>query len=156
MAYPSSNDINHMYQAYGLCTMIFVVIHLCLIALSANPENHPEEDKFLNLPEPPQDLKRRERMFHNHLENVPIQLVVLWGAFIVQIGALTDINSNFGQDEVRTLTALVIIYTISRILHALFYKFAVQPARSIVFLISQLCVLVSSIVMCRSAFKVNF
>ena len=157
MSYPKSNEINHMYQAYALCTFIFALLHLTLIGISANPKNHPEEDSILNLPEvtdPPDSIKRKERMFQNHLENVPIHLCILWGAFIIQIGSLTD--TNYGQDEVRALTAIVILYTVTRVFYTIFYKFEIQPARSICFLLSQLCILIAGIVMCRSAFKVNY
>ena len=82
-------------------------------------------------------VQRKERMLANDLENIPLNLVVFWGAYILQ-NSVNNTNSDEGQEGTQALTALFIIYTIARVGHSLCYNFALQPARSISFVIGEL------------------
>ena len=120
----------------------------------SNYSNHPKEDieKFGEKPVAP-DIKRRERNFANDLENIPFDMVIFWAAFVLQ--SFTIMSRNTGM-ETLTITILIIIYTGSRIIYTICYVCALQPYRTIAWILARLVVVITACVMISSAFKVNF
>lgn len=129
------------------------VQYTALLFYGANTENHPEEDAILKLPPPPEDIKRKMRVFQNGLENIPFHMTIYWGALVVLIAA---IENNKGETETQALTVLFALYTTLRLLYAIFYVLALQPFRSIAFLLSTLCTFVTAIIMCNAAWQVDY
>ena len=84
------------------------------------------------------------------MENIPFHSAIFWGAFVVQ--CFTNACEK-GQNETLALTALIIIYTIMRILYTICYIFALQPFRSLVWMLGLFCPLVAACVMVSSAFQ---
>lgn len=88
--------------------------------------------------------------FHNDIENIPFHTAIFWGAFVVQ--CFTN-ACNKGQNETVALTALIILYTMFRIMYTICYIFALQPFRSLVWALALFCPLVAACVMVSSAFQ---
>lgn len=153
MSAPSNGDWDHMFQAFAvLSAILFFEYFMCLI-YGANNTNHPEEDAMLGLDMTlPPDIKRRERIVANNLENIPLHFGVFWAAFCVQNYSNL---SGHGHKETRALTVLYTIYAALRVMFVLFYAFAIQPFRSISFLLSQLCVFGAAILLIIGAFNVD-
>eukprot|EP00600_Ochromonadales_sp_CCMP1393_P006216 CAMPEP_0174959850 /NCGR_PEP_ID=MMETSP0004_2-20121128/3397_1 /TAXON_ID=420556 /ORGANISM="Ochromonas sp., Strain CCMP1393" /LENGTH=164 /DNA_ID=CAMNT_0016208197 /DNA_START=41 /DNA_END=535 /DNA_ORIENTATION=+ len=152
MAPPSEYQWNALFRSYAMCTLLLFIKYFFVQMYSANMNNHPEEDKMLPSAPVPENIKRRERMFANDTENIPFHMVVLWGAFVVQCYAnLTD----EGKNETIALTVLMCLYTLCRILHSVFYAFALQPFRTISFVLANFTVAAVAIVMVVSAFQVD-
>ncbi len=61
MGPPTSQNFNHLIQAYGICTVILVFKYMFSLFYGASKENHPEEDKMLNMPDDVGDVKRKAR-----------------------------------------------------------------------------------------------
>jgi uncharacterized MAPEG superfamily protein len=110
------------------------------------------EDKILGDHKNPEDIQRRVRVFANDLENIPFHTAVFWAAFIVQCFANM---SQFGQRETLALTALIIMYCFFRASYTVCYIFALQPMRSLAFILANLCVASAALVMVNSAFNVD-
>jgi uncharacterized MAPEG superfamily protein len=146
-------EINQMFQVYSICTLAIFIKFIFSQLWGSNWENHPKEDtdKFGSRPTP-EDIKRRERNFANDLENIPFDMVIFWAAFLVQCFA---IMSKSAQMETLVITILIVIYTGMRVLYTIFYLCALQPYRSIAWIIGRLAVLAAPCVLVSSAFKVN-
>ena len=145
------HEINQMFQVYAICTLIIFLKYLFCQFYGANKSNHPLEDKMGDVL--PANIKRRERNFANDMENIPFDFVIFWAAFILQRDAIMSRN---GGSETLAVTALIVIYTGSRILFTVFYLCAMQPYRSLAFALGRLTVAITAFVMISSAFKVNF
>lgn len=100
----------------------------------------------------PDNIKRRERVFANDLENIPFHTAIFWGAFVVQ--AFANL-SDYGKNETLALTALFVLYCFFRLTHTLTYVFALQPMRTISFILANLCVGITVCVMTASAFNTD-
>jgi len=115
------------------------------------------EDKLLpggeNKTNPP-DIKRRMRVFVNDLENIPFHTAIFWSAFIVQNFANLN-GKSIGQRETVALTALIAIYTGLRMSYTLCYVFALQPFRSICYLLANCAVGAAAIVAINSSFSLD-
>jgi uncharacterized MAPEG superfamily protein len=110
------------------------------------------EDKVLGDHKNPENIQRRVRVFGNDLENIPFHTAIFWAAFVVQCFANM---SEFGQNETLALTALIIMYCFFRLAFTLCYVFAIQPMRTIAFVLSNMCVASAALVMVNSAFNVD-
>ncbi len=120
---------------------------------AANPDDHPAEDaKMLEGQVTPTDIKRRQRTAANDMENVPLHFVIFWAAFIVQCWCNASGN---GDKETLALTCLIVIYVGLRVGYTLCYIFALQPWRTIVFILSQMTVVTTSCILVASAFQVD-
>ena len=86
------------------------------------------------------------------IENIPFHFAIFWAAFIVQ--NLSNMSGN-GDQETTALTCLVVIYAGIRTLYSLCYVFALQPWRTVFFILSQLTVATTSCVLIASAFQVD-
>jgi uncharacterized MAPEG superfamily protein len=110
------------------------------------------EDKILGDRKNPENIQRRARVFANDLENIPFHTAIFWAAFVVQCFANM---SQFGENETLALTALIIMYCFFRAAYTVCYIFALQPMRSIAFILANLCVASTVLVMVNSAFNVD-
>lgn len=110
------------------------------------------EDKILGDRKNPDNIKRRVRVFGNDIENIPFHTTIFWGAFVVQCFANM---SDYGESETVALTILIVLYSGLRLAFTLCYAFAIQPVRSICFVLANLCVLAAACVMVSSAFNVK-
>lgn len=158
MPRPSSDDWQHMLYAYAACTLVLAVKYQICQFIGSNPENHPLEDEKLmgTPPEISDDIKkRRYRQAANDVENIPWNLMVFWAAFIMQNYLNFSIKQTDGRDGTRALTALIILYTFFRILYTGCYLFALQPFRSIFFLLGVLCTLMASAILMYAASKID-
>ena len=61
MSPPTSEQFNRLIQTYGVCTLIIFLKYTFSLFYAASKENHPEEDKNLNIPEDSGDVKRKAR-----------------------------------------------------------------------------------------------
>lgn len=152
MSPPSSEKWNQMFQVYSICTLFLFIKYFITTMYAINNDNHPEEDKMLPQVPVPADIKRRERVFLNDLENIPFHMAILWGAFIVQCFCNA---TGHGDKETTALTVLIIIYSCSRLFFTLCYIFAIQPFRTMCFVIGNGAIACVCCVMVASAFQVN-
>ena len=142
-----------MIQVYAITTLILHVKYFIAIMYAANPDDHPEEDKgIFGEEKAPADIKRRQRTAANDIENIPFHFAIFWAAFIVQ--NLSNMSGN-GDQETTALTCLVVIYAGISTLYSLCYVFALQPWRTVFFILSQLTVATTSCVLIASAFQVD-
>lgn len=100
----------------------------------------------------PENIKRRARVFGNDVENIPFHASIFWAAFVVQCFANL---SNKGENETVALTVLIVIYCAFRTGYTLCYVFAVQPLRSILFILANITVAITALVMVNSAFALD-
>jgi uncharacterized MAPEG superfamily protein len=63
--------------------------------------------------------------------------------------------SQFGENETLALTALIIMYCFFRVAFTVCYVFALQPMRTIAFVLANMCVASAALVMVNSAFNVD-
>jgi len=152
MAYRNYQEINQMFQVYSICTLTIFLKYIFSQVYGSNYNHHPEEDYKLGELKVPEDVKRRERNFLNDLENIPFDFVIFWAAFLVQC---FTILSGSGKQETLALICLIVIYSGMRVLYTLFYICALQPYRSIVWIIARLAVITTASVLVSSAFKVD-
>lgn len=153
----SGDDVNHLLRTMALCTFAILFKYIVTLFWSADLASHPAEDKMEHLI-PTEEaqiaaLKRKQRIFGNDIENIPIHLVIFWGTLQMIMYSLSQDNS---KDTVKGLQGLVIIYTIGRYGHTLCYAFALQPFRTICFAIAQLSALTTGILMIYAAFQADF
>jgi uncharacterized MAPEG superfamily protein len=152
MSPPSYDKWNEMFKVYSICTLVLFVKYFLTTMWAIDSSLRPEEDKILPLLPVPDDIKRRQRAFLNDVENIPFHMAILWGAFIVQNYCNA---SGHGDNETSGLIILIIIYTAARFLHTTCYLLALQPFRSLAYMIGQGAILATCGVMISSAFKVD-
>lgn len=146
----TSASWNQLILTYAICTTWMAILYWAGLLYGANVANHPKEDEeVLGLKlEPPDGIVRRERIAVNNVENIPLGLAVFWAAFIIQ--NFCNVTGN-GSQETLALIILFVIYTGMRTLFVIFYAFALQPHRSIVFVTGWLSVIAAAAVMISSA-----
>lgn len=152
MTSPSPEEWNTMFRAFALCSLFLFTKYFAILIYAANLKNHPPEDKPLFGDDTPPDIEKRQRVFANDLENIPFNVALFWGAFIVQNFANM---SGHGKNETRALTVLFIIYCVARFLFTICYVFSFQPWRTILFFVGNCAVGAVSIVSVISAFNVD-
>ncbi len=152
MPQPTSGQWENLIYAYGACTLIIAVKYQLSQFLGMNPDNHPAEDEKLLgdkahvAEDKKEELKRRVRQAANDVENIPWNMVVFWAAFGVQ--NLNNFSGDAGEVGTSALTALIIIYTMARVLYTVCYFFKIQPFRSIFFMIGVFSTLVAAAILC--------
>ena len=155
MTAPSSNEWNTLVITYAVCYLILYLKYVVVLTITADAGHHPKEDeKYLIFDKLEGDHGNRlKRILGNDMENLPMQGVIFWGALVIQI--FQNASGN-GKTETFALTALVIIYTASRVLHTVFYYFAVQPYRSLMFMIALFATFSTCGLMINSANGIDF
>jgi uncharacterized MAPEG superfamily protein len=158
MPRPSGDDWNSLILAYCACTLVLAIKYSVSQFLGFDPKNHPAEDEKLVADKPQLDSGvqlRRARQAANDTENIPMNLVIFWAAFVIQSQLNSAGSLNDGQAGTRALTVLIVIYTFSRLAFTYCYLCAVQPFRSIFFLIGLLATLASAGVLMYSGSQLN-
>ena len=156
MTAPSFDRWNQLLIVYSICYLLLYLKYVVVLLMSADAANHPKEDeKFaskLKLLEGDEGI-RLKRMLANDLENLPLQGVIFWSALLLQIFANASGN---GDRETTALTVLIIVYTTSRLLHTICYYFALQPFRSISFMLAVFCTIAAAILAVNNASQIDF
>jgi len=149
----------HATQVMTICSMVLYLKFFIALAIQANKsvkaDARPPEDKSTKSNEPkptlemgdepsneaeyastPADMTvanaayvRWQRIVANDLENIPLALILAWGALIAS-----------GNNTVNVVA--IIVFTTARVMHTMAYAFALQPYRSICWLIGVLAILV--------------
>ena len=139
MVAPSSAEWEQMIEIYSICTSVLFLKYFFSQLYASNMSYHPPEDAFLGPAKVPADIARRERAFANDLENIPFHMLLFWATFLVQCMANASGNGLHGT---IALSAVIVVYTASRISHSVCYYFGIQPFRTISFLIGNCAVFV--------------
>jgi len=122
---------------------------------AVNWENRPQEDHDAfgsQIVPVPSNIKRREKVVHNNLENIPLNLVIFWGALVVQCFSNA---TGHGDLETTLLTYLILIYTICRFAYTICYLYGLQPFRTLFFVLGLSCVISAACIAIRSAWKID-
>ena len=105
--------------AYAICTLYLVVLYTISKYSAINIEKRPAEDgTMLQSAKPimdkqtPEDQLRRERVFGNNLENIPIALAVYWATFALQESLIYQPQTSSNETTVKVSTALIIIFSL--------------------------------------------
>ena len=100
----------------------------------------------------PANIQRRQRVLANDLENVPMHLLVFLLTFVVQ--NLVNM-SGYGNDGTQALCVLYVAYAVFRCGFSLCYVLALQPYRTVFFLLSQITVFVTAGILLKGAWTVD-
>mmetsp|Transcript_11216 Transcript_11216/g.16890 ORF Transcript_11216/g.16890 Transcript_11216/m.16890 type:complete len:127 (-) Transcript_11216:2059-2439(-) len=100
----------------------------------------------------PDDIKRRSRVLANDLENIPIHLSVFILAFVVQ-----NLVNMTGQGFYGTwaLSVLYPVYAGLRTIFTICYLQAIQPFRTVVFILANVTVFTTCAILLYSAFIID-
>lgn len=158
-ANPTNSQFNDLIRSFAMCTAALYVNYFYAQMAAINYADHPSEDKLedklIEAESADQEaIKRRQRTYANALENVPFHVAIFGMALIIQ----QNLNSqpDKGKHSTTALIFAYCVYTISRILFTVCYCFSIQPFRTIMFLISQLAVMLALIVMVWDSFDYNY
>ena len=114
-------------------------------------DEHPPEDAVLGKQPPvPADIKRRMRLIMNNLENVPLELALFWAAYVA---VLTQSLGGGGREEALALSVLLPLYTAGRVGFVACYALALQPARTLFFVLATTCAVAAAGVLLSAAGK---
>lgn len=152
---PSDTEWELMFQMYAVCTLVLLLKYTFSSLYALNWENRMQEDHDAfgaEIIPVPTNLKRRERVAANNLENIPFNMAIFWGAFVVQCFCNA---TGHGDLETTLLTYIFLIYTISRILYSICYLYGLQPFRTLFYSVGLSCVISVSCIAIRSAFKID-
>lgn len=139
----SAKDKNDTTQLTAtVCTLVISIIYDVALIKAINPNDHPAEDAKLGVDDNAKaayakrvaeqgGVDRWTRIATNQIESFPLALFVLWAAVFSGVG----INAAYCFGAYLTL----------RILFLICYLFAVQPLRSIAFVLSAVTVVTASI-----------
>lgn len=142
-----------MLVIYAACTVVLYLVYKFSCFYCVNAPDRPPEDATLpaKLPElEPAELKRRQRLLGNNMENVLVDLSLFWAAFVA---VLVQTIAGGGRQEALALSILLPVYTASRVAFTVAYARAIQPLRSIVFTVGISCVFAAAGVLLSSAAK---
>ena len=147
---PSKEQWNALVIIYAISTVWLYFKYFLSAVYAVNTGNHPAEDMpLLNLPPVPSNILRRERQFANDLENIPFHMAIFWAAFIVQNFA--NATGNGGRDGTLALSCLIVIYTVVRTFYTIFYCYAIQPFRTLFYVLGTWCIIATMAILIYSA-----
>lgn len=150
---PSSEEWNNFIRIYAVSTVVIFMKYTLSLFYAANSGNHPTEDKMFLLPPQPEDIRRRERQFLNDMENIPVHLAIFWAAFIIQ--NLQNAGGYGGRNGTLALSILFLTYTVSRALFTLCYIHAIQPFRTISYILATSCVVAACICLIHASIQIE-
>jgi uncharacterized MAPEG superfamily protein len=158
MVLQSTNDlelhtrVKNMFISYSISLIILLIKYFASSLMGSNPNLKLPEDKQEKVDQDEDKSKRKWRVTANDVENIPLDLSVFLFAFLLTCFAIL---SKEGGSEALGLTILICLYTFGRILFMIFYLAALQPWRSIAFLIGKISTLCALGIMVSSAFKID-
>jgi uncharacterized MAPEG superfamily protein len=159
-ANPTADQFNDLIRAFAVCTAALYANYFYTQMAAVDYGDHPSEDKLEDKLIPADDaeqqavLKRKKRTFANGQENIPIHLAIFGMAFIIQ--STLNAQPNKGKHSTTALIFAYCMYTICRLMFTVCYVFSLQPFRTILFLLSQLMVMMALIIMCWDAFDYDY
>jgi len=94
-----------------------------------------------------EDNDRRKKVVANDAENVLVDLIVFWGAYVLQ-QLIAGVN---GQATCLALTILFPTYTFARCLYIIMYYNQLQPGRTICFVTGKMCAAAAGCILLANA-----
>ena len=152
---PSNTEWELMFRMYAVCTLLIFLKYTFSLFYAINWETRPQEDKDAfgaEIIPVPSNVKRRERVVGNDIENISLNLVIFWGALVIQCAANA---TGHGDLETTLLTYLILIYTCFRYLHTLCFLYGLQPFRTLFYALGKSCVISVACIAIRSAWKID-
>jgi uncharacterized MAPEG superfamily protein len=150
---PSVDEWNNLIKMYAVATAAIFVKYCFSLFYAANSAYHPDEDKAFLMVTQPEDARRRERQFVNDMENIPVHLSMFWAAFIIQ--NLQNASGNGGRNGTLCLSALILIYALSRTIFTVCYIRAIQPFRTIFYVVATMSVFGACMCLIIASFQVD-
>lgn len=150
-----NSNLPNLLVTYAVCTVVLHGTQKFANFYSANFDDHPPEDVVLGKQPPvPDDIKRRNRIMMNSLENVPVDLALFWAAFVsVLAQSIAGGGKDVGKEEALALNVLLPVYAAARVGFVVCYARGIQPARSIAFVLATASALAAAGVLLSSASK---
>lgn len=153
------NYMEYMFQTYSICTLLLFVKYFAVLIYAVDSTNRPQEDSILpgansQTKRTAEDQRRVERILENDKESLPIHLIILWAALLVQNYCFA--TSGTGDCLSGGLTVLMATYTGLRYLFTFFYAYGLQPWRTISFLLSTQAVAVVACLLVAFSFKIDY
>ena len=152
---PSNTEWELMFKMYTVCTLFMLLKYTFSVMYAVNWENRPQEDKDAfgaEIIAVPTNVKRREKLVQNNLENIPMNLMIFWSALVVQCFSNA---TGHGDLETTLLTYLILIYTICRFVYSICYIYGLQPFRTLFFTLGLASVISVACIAVRSAWKID-
>ena len=143
----------NLLVTYAVCTVALLFNVKIGNFSSASSAEHPPEDAFLKMPEPPPEIKRYQRLVMNNLENIPYDALLFWVAFVAVLAQSIAGAGSGGQQEALALNVLLPIYSAARISFTVCYLRALQPYRTLSFVVGTCCVVAAGGVLLSSTAK---
>lgn len=153
MSSPSIDEWNNLIRMYAVATVAIFVKYCFSLFYAANSAYHPDEDKAFLMVAQPEDARRRERQFVNDMENIPVHLSMFWAAFIIQ--NLQNASGTGGRNGTLCLSALILVYAISRTIFTVCYIRALQPFRTIFYIVATASALGACACLIIASFQVD-
>ena len=162
MGSPTKSQFKDLVLSYACCTLYLACLFSFTKMSAINEEKRPSEDTSVLQPAKamldkltPEDKLRRERVLGNNMENIPLALIVFWAAFVLQYSLnYQDVDTN--NKTTVGLTALIVMYTVLRTVHNVSYMYAIQPLRSIAFLLGEFTFLATCAMLVYLATQFDF
>ena len=152
---PQAHHWEGLNKAYALCTTFLLLKCFVSVMLAGDLEKTDvPEDKCIKIGDPKNhaDRPRYKNVASNDLENIPLHLVVFWGAFIMQTASNMQ---GRGSDETIALGVFMVIYTTMRFFHSICYYTGLQPWRTVFFLVSMCCVIGAGSLLVSAAWNID-
>merc|ERR1719476_1215579 len=140
-------------QVYAICMPINFLLYTKSVFNAVNPHDHLSEDEVIlkdsvaDYGQKSQDAKKRHnRILTNQVENIPAHTAFLAVAYMV----------NIGSGLANALGYVVMAYTALRTTWFITYSYGINspvPVRSLSFVLSLLCMLISFILSGVTAFS---
>ena len=141
--------IANMVVTYAACTVALFLVVKFGNFYGANMAEHPPEDAILGkMPPVPADIARRQRSIMNNLENVLLDLTIFWAALVAVV---VQAGNGSAPQEALALTILLPIYTAARAGFTASYICALQPHRTVCFVVGTTCSMAAAGVLLSSA-----
>lgn len=163
MGAPTEKEWNAMIQTFAICNLILFLLYYFSVFSSIDKTKRPPEDVAVGqynnpdslVPETAEAKERKlryERHLNNVTENLPINVALFWGAFIIQ--NLCNMSGE-GKKNTICLTVVIATYTGFRVLYTVCYLCKLQPWRSFMYLLALGSIMTAVINMVVAAFSTN-
>ena len=164
MGAPTAAEWNGMIQTFVICNLVLFLLYYFAVFSSVDHSKRPPEDVAVGQYQNPDDTVievtgdakvrklRYERHLNNNTENLPFNIALFWGAFIIQ-----NIQNMSGEGKTNTLclTVVIVTYTGFRVLYTICYLQKLQPWRSFMYILALFSTLAAIINMIIAAFNTD-
>lgn len=165
MGAPTKAEWNALIQTFALCNLFLFLLYYFSVFSSVDHSKRPPEDVAVgqyqnpdsaNLTTESAQSKEKKQRYESHLnnvkENLPLNISLFWGAFIIQ--NLYNMSGK-GKSTTKCLNVVIVTYTAFRILYTICYLCKLQPWRSIMYIFALASILVAVINMVVAAFNTD-